>query len=114
MIALKPLRRLRRFAILEGATLIGLMLVAVPLKRFAGVDAAVGFMGPIHGLTFLIYTYLVFEAWGARDLTRWLALRCFIAAFMPFGTWINDRALDKRGQSLGEHTALGTHTGGTR
>ena len=97
----EPLRGLRRFAILEGATLMGLLLVAVPLKRFAGLDGAVSAMGPIHGLTFLVYTYLVFEAWGARDLTRWLALRCVFAAVVPFGTWMNDRVLERRAQSLG-------------
>ncbi|MEO1189920.1 MAG: DUF3817 domain-containing protein [Pseudomonadota bacterium] len=98
-----PLRRLRRFAILEGATLIGLVLIAVPLKRLAGVDAAVSVIGPIHGFTFLVYIYLVFEAWGARDLTRWLALRCFVAALIPFGTWLNDRALERRARSPDMH-----------
>ena len=98
-----PLRWLRLFAIMEGATLIGLVLVAAPLKRLAGVDAAVSVMGPIHGFAFLVYTYLVFEAWGARELTRWLALRCFVAALIPFGTWVNDRALARRAQSPDLH-----------
>ena len=98
-----PMQRLRLFAIVEGATLIGLLLIAVPLKRLAGMDAAVSTMGPIHGFAFLIYTYLVFEAWGARDLTPALALRSLIAALIPFGTWINDRALAERARSPDLH-----------
>ena len=95
-----PLRNLRRFGILEGATLVGLILVAVPLKRLAGWDAGVAITGPIHGFAFLVYVYLVFEARGARELTIWLVGRSLIAALIPFGTWINDRELLRQSERL--------------
>ena len=95
-----PLRILRKVAVLEGATLIMLMLVAVPLKHLAEYDMAVSIIGPIHGIAFLVYLYAVFEAWGARELSGWAVLRCFLAALVPFGTWVNDRTLARQAKAV--------------
>jgi integral membrane protein len=43
------MRRLRLASWAEGATLLLLLLVAVPLKRLAGWPEAVSLMGPLHG-----------------------------------------------------------------
>ena len=58
------LRPLRVASWAEGATLLLLMLVAVPLKRLAGMPEAVSVMGPIHGAAFVAYVLMVlFYAW---------------------------------------------------
>jgi integral membrane protein len=95
---------LRAVALIEGGTLIALVLVAVPLKRLAGFDGAVTIIGPVHGAAFLVYLYAVVEAWGAGELTGWLAARALAAAMVPFGTWLNDRALSRRAAVLREHS----------
>lgn len=97
-----PLRSLRRIAIVEGATLIILVLIAVPLKRLAGIDELVSVMGPVHGAAFMIYLYAVAEAWGAGELTGWLTKRAVLAAQIPFGTWINDRALERHATTFNQ------------
>ena len=51
----QALRPLRVASFVEGATLIALVLVAVPLKRLAGMPEAVSLVGPIHGAAFLAY-----------------------------------------------------------
>lgn len=98
-----PLRTLRTVALIEGGTLIALVLIAVPLKRLLGFDQATAFMGPIHGAAFMIYLYAVFEAWGAGELTGWLSGRSLLAAMVPFGTWLNDRALARRAVAMDEN-----------
>ena len=81
-----------------------MVVIAVPLKRLAGIDGAVTIMGPVHGAAFLVYLYAVVEAWGAGDLTGWLATRALAAAMVPFGTWLNDRALSRRAAALRDHS----------
>jgi integral membrane protein len=44
------LKALRLIALLEGTTLILLVLVAMPLKYQFGLPIAVSIMGPIHGM----------------------------------------------------------------
>lgn len=43
-----------KFSLLETVSLLLLVAIAVPLKYFNGWDTGVHFMGPIHGLTFLL------------------------------------------------------------
>lgn len=50
-----PLRALRGASLAEGATLLVLLLVAVPLKRMADLPLAVSIAGPLHGAAFLVY-----------------------------------------------------------
>ena len=52
---LMQLRRMRVVSLIEGSTLLLLLLVAVPLKHLAGIFVATRIMGPVHGLAFLAY-----------------------------------------------------------
>lgn len=79
--------RLALASALEGTTLLLLLLVAVPLKHFAGLPMAVRMMGPAHGLAFAFYVWSVIEAgaalgWGRAEVARLLA-----AALVPFGAF---------------------------
>ncbi|MFC4314354.1 DUF3817 domain-containing protein [Steroidobacter flavus] len=82
---LRDLDHLRLAALFEGATLLALLTVAVPLKHLAGLPLAVSIAGPVHGLAFLVYLWLTINIaagaeWSTRDLGRLLG-----AAFVPFG-----------------------------
>ena len=83
-----PLRALRGASLAEGATLLVLLLVAVPLKRMADVPMAVSVMGPIHGLAFLIYSAMVLQALFTRLITPFETARLMVAAFIPFGAFM--------------------------
>jgi integral membrane protein len=81
------LRPLRVASWAEGATLLLLMLVAVPLKRLAGMPEAVSLMGPIHGAAFVAYVLMVlFYAWKGHLRAHAVPLLT-IAAFVPFGAF---------------------------
>ena len=70
---------LRHLALLEGLTLLVLILVAVPLKYVAHWPLGVRIIGPIHGLAFLVYCWGLMES----DLTKAQRWRCFLGAFLP-------------------------------
>ena len=83
-----PLRILRTASIIEGATLLVLLLIAVPLKRMADLPIAVSIVGPIHGAAFLIYTALVLQSLISRLISTSEAARLMLVAFIPFGAWM--------------------------
>lgn len=96
MSAAQDLRPLRWAGYIEGTTLILLLGVAVPLKRIFGVPEFVSIMGPIHGLTFVLYIVITISTvsgggWSLRE-----ALQTAGASILPFGTFLNDRMLARK------------------
>jgi integral membrane protein len=79
------LRWLRWASLSEGATLILLVCIAVPLKRMLGMPEFVTVLGPVHGAAFLIYTVMVIRAASGGLLTATEVTRLMLAAFIPFG-----------------------------
>jgi integral membrane protein len=93
---LSQLRRMRAVSLVEGSTLLLLVLVAVPLKHVAGVSIATRVMGPIHGLAFLTYGWVLIRMVAGGGWSRADIVRLSIAALIPFGAFINERALARR------------------
>lgn len=95
----RPLRHLQLASLFEGLTLLGLLGVAVPLKHLADMPQAVSMMGPMHGVAFLIYLWVVINGaagddWKTNDVARLLG-----AAFIPFG-FISTLRFVKRRQEI--------------
>lgn len=84
---------LMRSAVFEAITLLALFCVAMPLKYWANLPQAVSFMGPVHGLAFMIFMWFVNRSWAEGLISTLGALRLFIGAFVPFGGFINERWL---------------------
>lgn len=97
---MRSLRRLRIASWGEGATLLLLLLVAVPLKRMADFPQAVSIMGPLHGLAFLVYAGLVLQAWFSRLLQPQEAARLMAAAFLPFGAFMLGGLFRRKRQAI--------------
>lgn len=81
----RQLRRLKAASWLEGATLVLLVGIAVPVKHLAGWPLATAIMGPVHGLAFLFYLWVVAATvagggWRGPEIARLV-----VAAFIPFG-----------------------------
>ena len=87
---LKSLRRLRFAVALEGITLLVLVLVATPLKHFGDMPVATKVMGTIHGVSFLLFLYVLIECLSAGILHGRAALRLFVGAMVPFGGLLNE------------------------
>ncbi|RON47924.1 hypothetical protein BK666_09585 [Pseudomonas frederiksbergensis] len=98
--SLGTLRQLRYAAILEGSTLALLLGVAVPLKHVFDWPAAVQVIGPLHGLVFLLYGWLVTtaaagEKWKRSDLARALG-----SALIPLGGFFAARYFRQQEKQL--------------
>jgi integral membrane protein len=91
-----PLRRLRLAGLLEGCTLLALLSIAVPLRHIFGVPAASKVMGPVHGLVFMVYLVALIDCIAGGGWTRREAVRAALAALIPFGTFVNDRAIAEK------------------
>ncbi len=96
------LRRMRAVSLLEGATLVLLLGVAVPLKHLAGFPVATSIMGPVHGIAFVLYVWMLVQTLSLGGWTRAEAARMVLAAFIPFGAFENERALARRQASLAQ------------
>lgn len=99
-LAPQSLRQLRIAALIEGCTLVTLICIAAPLKHLAGIPVASAIMGPVHGIAFVAYVWLIFSTrrelgWSTGEIARLL-----IPAFIPFGTFFNVGFLNRKGAAL--------------
>jgi integral membrane protein len=94
------LMQMRRVSMLEGTTLVALLFVAVPLKHIAGYPVAVTVMGPVHGIAFLLYVWMLLQTVSGADWSRREITRAVIVAFIPFGAFVNERFLRQKQAAL--------------
>ena len=90
-----PIGRFRLMGFIEGASLLILLFIAMPLKYLAEIPMAVTIVGSLHGFFFI--TYLLIIAYTTFKI-RWSFAWVFSAvavAFIPFGNMILDARLKK-------------------
>ncbi len=91
-----PLRRLRCIGLAEGLSYLVLLLIAMPLKYFAGQEWAVKIAGSVHGGLFVLFLMSVAEVTIRRP---WWSLRfwsaALLAALVPLGPIVFDRWLQQ-------------------
>lgn len=100
--ALSQLRRMRAVSLLEGTTLLLLVGVAVPLKHLAGYPIATRVIGPVHGVAFVLYVWMLIQTVSIGGWSRAATVRMVLAALVPFGAFLNERALARRQSALAE------------
>ena len=87
--------RMRLTGWIEGASLLVLVGIAVPLKYFADLPMAVRVVGPFHGFFFAIYCLLLADVWQRYSWSVKKTLTFFVAALIPFGVFVVDRRLNE-------------------
>ncbi|WP_342513444.1 DUF3817 domain-containing protein [Sporosarcina sp. FSL K6-1522] len=93
----------RVMGMLEGASLLILLFIAMPLKYFFDMPGMVSVVGMIHGVLFTIYCVVVLYATFAVKWPIRFTLGAYASAFVPFGNFILDIRLKKwAGQSRGQ------------
>ncbi|CAM4269971.1 integral membrane protein [Paenibacillus endophyticus] len=85
--------RLRVVGFYEGISFLVLLLIAMPLKYWADIPQAVTVVGGLHGLLFVLYMLAVLHVWIVHRWSIFKAAAAFIAAFLPFGTFVLDKKL---------------------
>jgi integral membrane protein len=85
----------RMMGLIEGASLLILLFIAMPLKYWAGIPEAVRIVGSLHGLFFILYVLMiVYTTYKVRWSFIWV-VSAFAVAFIPFGNIIFDRFLQR-------------------
>lgn len=84
---------LRKVGLLEGISLLVLLFIAMPLKYIWGEPAAVKIVGWAHGALFVLFMLLVLRVYDQRGWPFKKVVFAFIAAFLPFGTFVFDKHL---------------------
>ena len=82
--------------IAEGISLLVLLGIAMPLKYMADLPEAVKYTGWMHGLLFVLYMSLVMLVYFTKNWSFKTVIIAFIAAFLPFGTFLFDRWLSRQ------------------
>jgi len=82
------LRSLSILALAEGASLVALVGIAMPLKYFAGLPEAVRVIGITHGALFLLTTTTLGVVLTRGHLSALKGASVFAASLIPFaGLW---------------------------
>lgn len=84
------LRLLRIVGILEGASLIILMGVCMPLKYIYKIPEPTEFVGMAHGVLFVLFEVMILYLMSSLPLSKWKILILMLSAIVPFGTWYAD------------------------
>ena len=85
-------RKFRLVAIIEAATYL-VLLSAVVLYRVLDGPDFIGFLGPIHGIAFLVYLVLVLQIREGQGWSLWQTLLVIVASALPFGGFVVERRL---------------------
>jgi len=86
------LKYFRITGFLEGISFLVLMGIAMPMKYIYGEPMAVKMVGWIHGLLFMAYVVLLTQVATEKSWPVKKSFFGFIAAILPFGTFLFDRA----------------------
>lgn len=84
------LGRLRVIGFWEGISFLVLLLVAMPLKYWAGWPEAVRVVGMAHGVLFLLYVGAAIQAALEHDWGFKRTALVLIASFLPAGPFVVD------------------------
>ncbi len=86
--------RLRLMGILEGASLLILLFICVPMKHMAGNPMGSEIVGPIHGIFFILYIIFLFQVKSELNWPWNKTIIAIIGCFIPFGTfYVNAKIL---------------------
>ncbi len=96
--------RVRLCGILEGASFLLLLLVAMPLKYAFDYPLAVRYVGMAHGILFIGYCLLILIAWLEQKLSIPRAALAFGSSLIPFGPFLIDGklAVDEAAEAASE------------
>ena len=89
-----PIALLRKVGKIEGISFLVLLLVAMPLKYLADLPMAVRIVGWIHGLLFMWFCWVLYNA-RISGLPGRVSLLALLAALLPFGPFVMDGRLQE-------------------
>jgi len=86
----------RKTAFWEGISLLLLVFIAMPLKYIYDLPSYVQIIGMAHGVLFVAYMILALMVKGEYKWDFIMIIICFVASFIPFGTFYLDAKFLKK------------------
>ncbi|SEB16995.1 DUF3817 domain-containing protein [Pedobacter hartonius] len=83
----------KKVAIAEGLSYLALLLIAMPLKYFAGMPLAVRYTGWAHGMLFVLYGAFVIMCAMEYKWKLGKIVLVFLASLLPFAPFIVEKRL---------------------
>jgi len=77
--------RLAKISFIEGVSLIVLVFVGMPLKYIFGYEIATKILGSIHGILWLVFLYILYQARKEFRLENSFTIKMLIFSVIPFG-----------------------------
>ena len=93
----RTLRTFRTVAIAEGVSFLVLLLIAMPLKYFAGRPEAVQVVGWAHGVLFVGFLALAMKVYNELNKPFSWLVKAGFASILPLGTFVLERQMKKNG-----------------
>jgi integral membrane protein len=84
---------LRAVATIEATAFLLLLFVAVPLKHLAGIPGLMMVLGPVHGIAYLAYVWLIGREAVEREWPSGRALWLALAGLIPLVPFFIVRSL---------------------
>jgi integral membrane protein len=89
-----PVGRLLKIGFWEGISYLILLIIAMPLKYWAGMPQPVRIVGMAHGILFVAYIVAllhatIFYKWSIKTF-----LIGFFLSFLPFGTFFLEKVIN--------------------
>ncbi|WP_457638996.1 DUF3817 domain-containing protein [Persephonella sp.] len=81
----KSMDRLAKVSLIEGISLIVLVFVGMPLKYFMGYEIATKILGSIHGVLWLAFLYVLYDARKKNSLDNSFTAKMLVFSVIPFG-----------------------------
>jgi integral membrane protein len=88
-----PVGRLRLLGMIEGCSFLLLLFVAMPLKYFFAMPAAVTVVGLVHGILFIFFCLSLLNVKIVRQWSIKRAAVPLVAALLPGGPFFIDGRL---------------------
>lgn len=95
---MKLVAQVRALALLEGASLLLLLFVAMPLKYLAHAPLMVRVVGSIHGLFVVLFAASLLRLVLGKQWSMRKALVALVTSFVPFGAFYLERSLREAGR----------------
>ncbi len=92
---MESIRRLIKVSIIEGISLLILFFVAMPLKYIWGYKIATLIFGSIHGILWLYFLKVLYEAKKEHNFDNKLVFQLIFFSVIPFGFIPIERKLSK-------------------
>lgn len=101
---LRLLQSFRLVALLEGTSYVLLLGVAMPLKYWADLPAAVRIVGSLHGALFIAYGVCAGLLLLRGQWSFWRTAAAMGISLVPLATFVFDRSIRRELATLGAST----------